>query len=194
MQEHLRIIDRLIEQRDIKKAEAQIAKSLRATLPLLERIELLIRRSRTRLLAGRPDDALSDLMETKACDPHIYESDGLQELVADSYFARFELASVGFADRNDAQVALGIYQRLLSQSPDYENTGWIHYQMGRVQMTGGEIEGAVSSFQAALLSPSHVRGLTAYCYERLGFIAFYEWRSLDKALTFQNKAVDTYPA
>ncbi|MDQ7034236.1 MAG: tetratricopeptide repeat protein [Anaerolineae bacterium] len=35
--------------------------------------------------------------------------------------------------------------------------------------------------------------LTAYCYERLGFIAYYESRQPEQALIYLNKAIDIYP-
>ncbi len=194
MQDNLRLIDYLIGQRDTKKAEMLIAKGLRTTLRKSERNELLIQRARLRLLIARPDDSLIDLLAVRADDESAYQALPVQELVADSYLARFELASVGFADRNDTVIAENIYWRILEQSPEYNNAGWVYYQIGRVQMTSGDTESAVQAFQTALLNPSHVHNLTAYCYERLGFIAFYEWRILSKALTFLNKSVDTYPA
>jgi tetratricopeptide (TPR) repeat protein len=52
----------------------------------------------------------------------------------------------------------------------------------------------VTCFQLTLLNPSSVSALTAYCYERLGFVAFYEEREPKRALSFLTKAVDTYPA
>ncbi|MCB9451786.1 MAG: tetratricopeptide repeat protein [Anaerolineaceae bacterium] len=194
MQDNLYLVDRLIEQRDVKKAETLIAKGLRATMQKSDHVELLIRRARVRLLTARPDDALMDLSTVQADDETRYRSFDVQELVADSYLARFEQASVGFVERQDTIKAQGIYQAILDESSNYNNTGWIHYQVGRVQLTAGDTEAAAQSFQAALLTPSHVRNLTAYCYERLGFIALYEWRAPNKALTFLNKSVDTYPA
>jgi tetratricopeptide (TPR) repeat protein len=194
MQDHLQQIDRLVELRDTKRAETLIAKGLRGTLHKSDRLELLIRRARVRLLTARPDDALLDLSTVQAEDESAYQALPVQELVADSYLARFELASVGFADRSDTVMARNIYQHILRHSPEYNNAGWIYYQIGRVEMTTGSTEAAVEAFQTALLNPSHVRNLTAYCYERLGFIALYEWRILGKALTFLNKSVDTYPA
>jgi tetratricopeptide (TPR) repeat protein len=100
---------------------------------------------------------------------------------------------MGFADRSFLERAEHTYEEIIRVFPRYGNLGWIYYQLGRVAMASSQIEKAVNLFQQALLSPSHVSALTAYCYERLGFIAFYEWRDLDQALGFLNRAVDTYP-
>jgi tetratricopeptide (TPR) repeat protein len=60
-------------------------------------------------------------------------------------------------------------------------------------MATDHIEQAVTCFQQSLLSPTHVAELAAYCYERLGFVEFYEQRDLKRALGFLNRAIDTYP-
>lgn len=194
MEAQLQTIQSLIERRDIKKAEVLIAKQLRGSLDGISRRALITLRARTRLLSARPDDAIDDLlslypseMETPA-PPHI------MEMMGDCYFARFELSSVGFADRNDVLQAKQLYTTVLERWPDYQNSGWVYYQLGRVLLTIRDVDQAVSCFQEALLKPSTESALTAYCYERLGFVAFYEERSLEKALSFLNKAVDTYPA
>jgi tetratricopeptide (TPR) repeat protein len=191
MQDQLPIIDTLLAKREIRKAEVLIAKLLRLDLAHSERAQILTRRARTRLLSARPDDAIDDLLSIRAesADPP-----SLLELLGDCYFERFELASVGFADRQDTVQAERAYREILDRFPDYDNAGWVHYQLGRVLLTQRQIELAASCFQQALLSPSHLSALTAFCYERLGFIAFYETRDLNKALTFLSKAVDTYPA
>jgi tetratricopeptide (TPR) repeat protein len=48
--------------------------------------------------------------------------------------------------------------------------------------------------QSALLNPSSVPALSAYCYERLGFVAFFDERNLSDALAWLDRAVATYPA
>jgi len=63
-----------------------------------------------------------------------------------------------------------------------------------VMHTKNHIDEAAVCFTHALLKQSHVPALTAYCYERLGFIAFYESRELRSAVTFLQKAIATYPA
>jgi tetratricopeptide (TPR) repeat protein len=70
----------------------------------------------------------------------------------------------------------------------------VYYQLGRVLATQDRVDEAITSFQQALLAPSHLAALTAFSYERLGYVTFYEQRDLQKALSFLNKAVDTYPA
>jgi tetratricopeptide (TPR) repeat protein len=194
MQDQLQAIHQLIERREIKKAEILIAKSLRADLQAVEQAELLIHRSRARLLSARPEDAVDDLMNARSLLGEAFDTPPRLELLADCYFARFELSSVGFADRNDAEQARLVYEKIVETFPDYDNLGWVYYQLGRVFLTDNQIDEAVDHFQKALLSPSYLSALTAYCYERMGFVAFYERRDLSKAIALLNKAVDTYPA
>ncbi|MEO8398052.1 MAG: tetratricopeptide repeat protein [Chloroflexota bacterium] len=158
-----------------------------------ERAKLLISRARARLLSARVDDALEDLNHARDLLLDEFETPLTLELLADCHFARFELASVGFTDRNDTSQALTAYERILESFPQYSNRGWIYYQRGRVLLTENRTEDAVDCFQAALLAPSTVPALTSYCYERLGFVAFYERREFDHALSFLSKAVATYP-
>jgi len=170
-----------------------IARSLRAELSVPERARLLITRARARLLSARIDDALEDLNHARELLLEEFESPLTLELLADCHFARFELASVGFADRSDTAQALAAYDRILEHFPEYSNRGWIDYQRGRVLLTENRTQDAVECFQTALLTPSTVPALTAYCYERLGFVAFYERREFDHALSFLSKAISTYP-
>jgi len=193
MQEQLRAIDDLLLKREIKKAEVLIARCLRATLPAEERAQVLLSRAHARLLGARPDDALDDLRQVRSLAALMFEEPEVLQLLGDGHFARFELASVGFADRQDAVQAEATYRQILEHFPDYENLGWVYYQLGRVLLTDDRAVEAVSCFQQALLSPSYQSALTAYCYERLGFVAFYEQRDLKQALGFLNKALDTYP-
>lgn len=193
MNEQLQIVDVLLAKDEVKKAEIVLAKLLRTEAASdEERAEMLIRRARIRLVSARPEDALDDLSTIAAMRPKYAESPGLLELRADCHFARFELASVGFADRNDTDVAQSLYHQIIRQNPDYANLGWVHYQLGRIKVTENAIRDAIPHFQQALLCPSQTRSLTAYCYERLGFIAFYEERDLEKALAFLSRAIDTY--
>jgi tetratricopeptide (TPR) repeat protein len=193
MIEQFRYIDDLLARREIKKAEILIARSMRGTLSPEEHADILIRRARARLLGGRVDDALHDLNNARSQYPAAFKQPATLELLGDTHFARFELASVGFADRNNTTQALDAYETILNDYPHYENTGWILYQRGRVLLTENRVEEAVGCFQKTLLNPSHLPALTAYCFERLGFVAFYEERDLKQAIAFLNKAVDTYP-
>lgn len=193
MLEQLQTIDDLLLKRDIKRAEVLIARVLRSEQSLQGRARMLILRARARLLGGRIDDALDDLHKARELAPDQFEFPANLELLADTHFARFELASVGFADRADTAHALLAYEKLLSEHPTYENLGWIYYQKARVLLTENGIPEAVSCLQNALLQPSTLSPLTAYCYERLGFVAFYEERDAKGALAFLNKAIATYP-
>lgn len=193
MQPNVQMIDALLQQRNVKKAEIIIARLLRTQQSDVQQARLLIRRARTRLMNGRPEAAIHDLTRAAALDSDESESPAYRELLADCYFARFELSAVGFIDRNDAHLALQGYRDLIARFPDYPNLGWALYQLGRVYLTDNQAEEAVKCFQQALLSPSTQSALTAYCYERMGFVAFYEQRAPQRALSFLNKAIDTYP-
>lgn len=186
-------IDELLGKRDVKRAEVLIARQLRAELSLQERAQLLIGRARARLMSARVDDALEDLHQARTILPDEFQTPQTLELLGDAHFARFELASVGFADRNDTQQALHTYDHILMHNPDYSNRGWICYQRGRVLLTESRIDDATACFQQALLTQSTVPALTAYCYERLGFVASYERREFERAVSFLNKAIATYP-
>jgi len=193
MLEQLQTIDDLLLKRDIKKAEVLIARLLRSEQSLHGRARMLILRARARLFSARIDDALEDLQKAQSLAPEQFEIPRNLELLADTHFARFELASVGFADRADTAQALLAYEKLLSEHPTYENAGWIFYQKARVLLTDNRTIDAVNCLQQALLTPSTIPPLTAYCYERLGFVAFYEDRDPKNALSFLNKSIATYP-
>ena len=194
MKEQTQAIETFIAKGDIKKADVLVARLLRAEISERERSDLLGFRARIRLLSARPDDAIADLTTIRETSPEMTNSGSLLELLADCYAARYELSSVGFSDRNDAEQALVIYEQIIEQFREYENLGWVYSQLGRVLLATNQIEQAVECFRQALFCPSHIRALTAYCYERLGFIAFYEQRNSQQSLTFLNKAVHTYPS
>jgi len=193
MLEQLQTIDDLLLRRDIKKAEVLIARLLRSEQSLQGRARMMILRARARLFGARIDDALDDLQKARSLVPEMFDNPKNLELLADTHFARFELASVGFADRSDTAQALANYETILAEYPTYDNAGWINYQKARVLLTENRITDAVDCLQQALLAPSTIPPLTAYCYERLGFVAFYEERDPKGALSFLNKAVATYP-
>ncbi|MBZ0303779.1 MAG: tetratricopeptide repeat protein [Anaerolineae bacterium] len=187
-------IDDLLVRNDIKRAEVAIARYLRTELTDQERAKALMYRAKTRLRSQRPDDALSDLRIACDLNTEYRTRPDVIELLGDAHLARFEIATVGFADRSDTSQAQAYFQQILETFPDYRNRGWIYYQLGRIALTNNAVESAEQYFQRALLTPSSVRALTAYCYERLGFTAFYETRDLDLAVGFLDKAIDTYPA
>jgi tetratricopeptide (TPR) repeat protein len=186
-------IDALLAKRELKKVERLIARQLRHTQDKDAQANLLVLRARNRLFSARLDEALIDLHEAQQLSPQTYHKPETLELLGDIHFARFELASVGFADRADTERALAAYASVLANYPDYANRGWVDYQQGRVLLTLNRVAEAVASFQQALLNPSLNPALTAYCYERLGFVALYEERDARRALAFLNKAIDTYP-
>ncbi|MAS34268.1 MAG: hypothetical protein CL610_09680 [Anaerolineaceae bacterium] len=187
-------IENLLARNDIKKAEQVIAKQLRSDPGDHERTKLLLYRARVRLRGGRPDDSINDLLTICSMAPQQADKPELMELLGDAYLARFETASVGFADRADIVQAQENFQRVLNDYPKYPNRGWINYQLGRVALTENVVDRAEHYFQQALLTPSTTRALTAFCFERLGFLTFYERRDLELALGLLDKAVDTYPS
>ena len=193
MQEQSRVIEDLLLKRDLKKVEIFIARALRSKIPDNDRAQLLTYRARARLIGARPEDAIDDLLAVRNLLPEDFEQPEKLELLGDCYFARFEQASVGFADRNDTLQASTLYQQVIEHFPAHENLGWIYYQRGRIALTDNHIGQAEIYFRQALFTPSQISQLTAYCYERLGFTAFYERRDLNAALGFLNKAIDTYP-
>lgn len=193
MQDSIQTIDEMLLKRDIKKAEVLIARLLRAEQSLSGRAQMLVLRARARLFSARMDDALEDLQKARSLAPDLFETPKNLELLGDTHFARFELASVGFADRGDTAQALVNYEKILKEHASYENAGWVYYQKARVLLTENRTTDAVGCLQQALLMPSSIAALTAYCYERLGFVAFYEERDAKGALAFLNKAIATYP-
>ncbi len=194
MQDQMHLVDTLLARGEIKRAEMLVAKRLRLHLSPSERAKTLICRARARLAGLRPEEAIDDLANARALLPQEFDKPETLELEADCYFARFELASVGFADRGDTAQARGIYEHVIETYPYYDNLGWVYYQLGRLALTDSNSEAAENYFRQALFAPSHLKTLTAFCYERLGFIGFYERRDLNDALGFLSKAVDTYPA
>lgn len=189
----LGMIDDLLAKRDVKKVEVAIAKYLRSNPSAHERGHALLQRVRARLWGARPADAIDDLVTARTLLPDLFNTPEILELSGDCYFARFELAAVGFADRADTEQAENEYLQIVELHPNYDNSGWVYYQLGRIALSNNAIDKADSYFRQAIFMPSRVRALTAYCYERLGFVAFYERRALTEALGLLNKAVDTYP-
>ncbi len=183
----------LIATRDIKKAEVMIARLLRSPLTAQQQAQILLHRARIRLFSARPDDALDDVKSLVTNSPNEIPPE-LLELMADSYVSRFELAPAGFADRQDIQRASELYAQIATDYPQYANLGWVYYQHGRAALILDKVNAAEQYFKQALFAPSHLPSLTAYCYERLGFIAFYEARQTHYALTFLDKAIHTCPA
>ena len=183
-----------LEKRDVKRAEIILARLLRSDLDPNERAEALITRANVRLVSGRPDDALADLRDAATLTPDVTSSPDYLELRADCHLARFELASVGFADRGDTAQASLDYANLAEHAPLWPNRGWTHYQQARIALTENLTGDAIAHLQQALLNPSTVPALSAYCYERLGFIAFFDQRNPAEALAWLDRAVATYPA
>jgi tetratricopeptide (TPR) repeat protein len=185
--------DMLLHKRDYRRAEVLVAKQLRVVSDTPIRIRWLVARARLRMQNNRVDDALLDLEKIRTLQGGEIADPDLLLLFADTHLARYELATIGFADKADVEKAHHYCQQIIETYPSFDNLGWARYQLGRVLLIEYRIDGAVACFQSALLEASTRPALTAYCYERLGFINFYEMRQLENALQFFSKAVDTYP-
>jgi tetratricopeptide (TPR) repeat protein len=184
-------IDRCFQAGDLKRAEILIARLLRTAVLPADLVSLaLVRRARVRLLSERPEDALEDLESCRRSQPDLLDTPEILELLGDVYFARFELAAVGFADRGDLDRALACYDRVTRSLPEYSNLGWVRYQRGCIWLSQNRIAEAVSAFQEAVESPSSLPSLAAFCYERLGFVELFENRNAEGALDLLAKAVD----
>jgi tetratricopeptide (TPR) repeat protein len=187
-------IQQLLDMQKIKQADVRISKALRQPNAPDMQAPLMLLRARVKLMLGRPEGALDDLDRARELVTSATDSLPVRELLADCYFARYELAAIGFAARADLQLAEQLYNGIAAERPDYYNLGWIRYQMGRIALTQSNIDQAEQSFQQALVLPAVNAALTAYCYERMGFVAFYERRDIHSALSLLNKAVQTYPS
>jgi tetratricopeptide (TPR) repeat protein len=193
MAETLQSVQKYIENHDTKRAEIAIARLLRQNPTNAARVRLLLYRARVRLLTDRPGEATQDLHEIGTLNQQTLDQPEALELLADANLARFEAAQVGFTDRADIHAAQGIYERILTQMPKYDNNGWVQYQLGRIHLMLDQVPDAQNHFRKAMFMPSHVQALTAYCFERLGFIAYYEARQPEQAQVLLVKATQTYP-
>lgn len=183
----------MLNENKIKQAEKSIARLLRSDLTPHKQAEILIVRAKARLMNARPESALDDLQTARTLDAAQFQKSITLEILGDSYFARFELSPTGFVDRNDIVLSKEAYETIISNDPDYTNIGWVYYQLGRVYLAEANIVKAEQYLHIALLSRSYIQPLVAYCYERLGFIAFYEKRDLPQSINFLSKSIDTCP-
>lgn len=110
-------------------------------------------------------------------------------LRGDIHFARFELAPVGFTDRNDTDSALSCYLEAEQKSPNHPLIAWVYYQIGRIHLSQNHVSQAEQSFERALAAPRRPANIYALCYERLGFIAFFEHREAQSALGYFQQAL-----
>lgn len=186
-------VEALINQRDFKRAEVLLTKIVRQGTTPQTNTRAAVYRAKLRLLMGRANEALSILQGIEPPLP-IRDKPEYAELLADIHFQRYELAIVGFADKADVQQAHDLYTHVLDQHPDYSNRGWVHYQLGRLLLISAQSLEAEFHFRQALFQPSHIVTLTAFVYERLAYVALYEYRVPSQALTFIDKAIATYPA
>lgn len=186
MQSRFHEIDETLRLGDAKRAGAAITKALKNSRDKDERAELLIRRARARLLDARPDEALEDL-ETGLALLNTLPSAEHWVLKGDILFARFELAAVGFADRNDAVNALHSYDEAIKHG---QQTAWVRYQMGRILWSEGQMAQAVEQFSKTLALPAEPSNIHALACERLGFIALIENRQPTQALAYFTRALE----
>lgn len=188
-------IETFLKNNDLKGARLALSRSLRTDMPASEYDQVMLYRARLHLLEARPDRALDDLLAVKATSPELMEQPDNLELLADSYLARFELAAVGFANRQDVILAKEIYLKLLEHHGDRIEVTKIHYHLGTCLLITGQFTSASEHFEQALEAMSdHQSKLAAHCYERLAFSAFFNERNSEKALDHLDHALKSYPA
>jgi len=180
---------------DLRNSEYALTRSLRHELELEARISVLIKRTRLRLRLQQLEGAWEDICALHELPIASERLASVLELEADYYLAIFEWASVGFADQAALRRATTIYNSILESADNSQMSGWIHYQLGRCYMLLMDFQLAVQEFHQALVLPgdrSHPE-LTSYCYERLGYITYYEYRNPSEALLYLERSLDTYP-
>lgn len=187
-------IEEQIARGEIKKAEITLARLLRSASSDQEIAESLIYRARLRLITDRPDEALADLKTAQERNQAIFaKNPELTSLFADAHLTQFEQSQVGFADRSDITEAQTLYHTIMEKFPDYDEMGWITYQLGRIALIKNDKTTARLYFQKSLSSPSKLPTLTALTFERMGFLEYYEERDARQAITYLDKALHTYP-
>lgn len=189
----LQEIDEALAEHNLKRAEMAIAKTIKASLLPSEKAALLYRRAQIRVLDGRPDDSLDDLNAALALEPALSSQPKTYTLLGDIYFTRFELAKVGFANREDIQEALQHYQSLLTQITAKGEVARAYYQLGRIHLMLGQPKEAEQHFRRVLEHPSQPHYLHSMTYERLGFIALFELRTPKDAVPLFYQALRTIP-
>lgn len=178
-------IKSLLEQGRINKAEVLIAQYLRQTnIPDQHHANLLVYRAEIFLATARPDRALDELNRIHNLDFKLHKSPRVLRIYGDCYFARFELASVGFAQNQDLNQAQEFYDTIMRLHPSYQDIVWIHYQLGRILLISDAIPQASEHFRRVLSHPDSTLQICAYCYERLAFIAFYHDHQAKQALSY----------
>lgn len=192
--EVLQTIDEALETGDVRKAEVTIARLLRSDdISSDLRAHLLLRRAQARLLGGRPDDALEELQTVLALQPSFANQAEAKVLLGDIYFARFVLAEFGFADRANTDIAREYYEEVIANYELFERQGWVYYQRGRIYLSEGRVDEAVSDFETGLEKQNSPTYLHAYCNERLGFIYLFEKREPENSLRYFDQAIRMYP-
>ena len=186
-------INELIRHGEFKRAEVVIARLLPHLQHKEERAAVLLARALCKIRSERPQEALEDWEQAQQMAPSLTEKPAALQLRADAHFAHYEWSSVGFAGHEGQVASARLYRQLIANHPDYQNLGWLHYQLGRVLLSANQIDGAKDHFQHAIQAPSTVPSLLAYCHERLAFIAYYEERDLPRSLGHLEQALHFYP-
>jgi tetratricopeptide (TPR) repeat protein len=182
----------LVAKGDYRKAEVLSSKLFRTGESENDLGAALRLRAKIRLETDRFDEAIEDLRELQNSFSVEFD-DSARELFSEAYLARFESAQVGFADRNDLVRAAALLQVIIKANPHYANLGWVYYQLGRIALINNDVSHAKDLLIQALIAPSSNVTLTSYCYERLGFLEYYETRNMWQSLAFLDKAIHTYP-
>jgi tetratricopeptide (TPR) repeat protein len=181
--------------RELKQREATLSRQLKTASTEDVRASLLLQRASLRVQLRHGDDALADL-DTIRTTRLLHESDAkFLQVQADCHLMRFETSSVGFADRHELEKAILLYDQIIHDG-QADNICWVHYQLGRAQIFAMNFLSAVEQFQQALVLPdaTHHPELSAYCYERLAYVAYFDQRNSKDALLYLQRALDTYPS
>lgn len=182
----------LVDKGDYRKAEIMISKLFRSGESKKDLGTALRLRAKIRLKTDRIDEVIEDLKELRTSFPDAFDY-STKEMLASAYLERFEQAQVGFSDRNDLIQATALFEEITVSNQQYADLGWVYYQLGRIALIDNDINKSKELLIRALLSASNKVTLTAYCYERLGFLEYYETRDMWQALVFLDKAIHTYP-
>ena len=178
---------------DIPKAKTLISRALNERPTETIRAQLLVYRARAHLSGNCPEPCLDDLEAVQRMAHELFATPETQELFADGHLMRFEQSPTGSADQSDLNRAIQIYRAVITESPKYNNLGWVYYQLGRALLAMNNIEEAIDSLQKGLNGLSRRTTLKAFCYERLGFIEFFIRREFKRSLDLLELAVAVYP-
>lgn len=186
-------IEDCLSRLDISKAQILILRAMDERPTEIIRAQLLVYRATAYLLSKHPESCLQDLEAVRDIDSGFFATDEIQEIHADCLLLRFEESSTGTSNQDDLNSAICIYQGIITETPEYDNLGWIYYQLGNAFLALNRVREAIESLQQGLNGLSRKTTLKALCYERLGYIEFFIRREFKRSLDLLELAVAVYP-